>query len=60
MSTIETDTGAVFIKISNKDIYDKIVELEKKVDILNIKVYGIIGGFIAAVAYLVSAGGISV
>jgi hypothetical protein len=56
----ESVEGAVFIRISNKDIYDKIVELEKKVDVLNIKVYGIIGGFIAAAAYLVSAGSISV
>ena len=52
--------GTVFVKITNKDVYLKIVELEKKVDRINVKVYGIIGGFVAVGAYLVSQGGLIV
>lgn len=50
--------GAVFIKVTNKDIYDKLIDLDAKVQKLNIKVYGVIGGFVAAGAYLITTGGL--
>jgi hypothetical protein len=31
--------GAVFVPITNKDVWVKLVELEKKVDSLSIKIY---------------------
>jgi hypothetical protein len=52
--------GATFVSISNKDIWLKIIDLEKKVDLMAVKLYSfaaaaaVIGGFLAL------TGGVSV
>jgi hypothetical protein len=58
MEEKRTDEEPIFIKVTNRDIYNELVDLKKAVQILNVKVYGIIGGFIAAIIYILQNGGL--
>lgn len=59
MST-EENGGRLFVPITNKDVYIKLLEIEKELDVLKIKVYAGAGAASIVTTVLVLIGGVTI
>lgn len=60
VSSGDSNGNEVFVPVTRRDVWNKLIELEKRVDALNIKIYAFAGAVAAIAAFLSVTGGIHI
>lgn len=58
--TLNSNGGQVFVPITNKDVWIKLQEVDKKVDALSIKLYAFSAAVVIIGAFISITGGIQI